>query len=59
MILLESEIGDSIKISNIELPEGVEPTITDRDFVVATLVPPTIEVEEEKPEEEVEGARRC
>ena len=58
--LIESEIGDAIKISNIELPEGVKPTITDRDFVVATLVPPTIEVEEEKPEEEgvegVEGA---
>ena len=54
--LIESEIGDAIKISNIELPEGVKPTITDRDFVVATLVPPTIEVEEEKPEEEgVEG----
>ena len=52
--LIESEIGDAIKISNIELPEGVEPTITDRDFVVATLVPPTIEVEEEKPEEEGE-----
>jgi large subunit ribosomal protein L25 len=58
--LIESEIGDSIKISNIELPEGVKPTITDRDFVVSTLVPPTIEIEEEKPEEEgeegVEGA---
>jgi large subunit ribosomal protein L25 len=54
--LIESEIGDSIKISNIELPEGVKPTITDRDFVVSTLVPPTIEVEEEKPEEEgIEG----
>ena len=53
--LIESEIGDAIKISNIELPEGVKPTITDRDFVVATLVPPTNEVEEEKPEEEEEG----
>ena len=50
--LITSEIGDSIKISNIELPEGVIPTITDRDFVVATLVPPTVEVEEEKPAEE-------
>ena len=51
--LEEKDIGDAIKISNIELPEGVKPTITDRDFVVATLVPPTIEVEEEtKPEEE-------
>ncbi len=48
--LVNSEIGDSIKISNIELPEGVNPTIKDRDFVVATLVPPTVEVET-KPEE--------
>jgi len=53
--LIESEIGDSIKISSIELPDSVKLTITDRDFVVATLSPPTIEVEEEKPEEEVEG----
>ena len=52
--LISSEIGDSIKISNIELPEGVMPTITDRDFVVATLVPPTVEVEETKPVEEDE-----
>ncbi len=52
--LITSEIGDSIKISNIDLPEGVMPTITDRDFVVATLVPPTVEVEEEKPAEEGE-----
>jgi len=51
--LEENDIGDAIKISNINLPEGVKPTITDRDFVVATLVPPTIEVEEEpKPAEE-------
>ena len=53
--LEEKDIGDAIKISNIDLPEGVKPTITDRDFVVATLVPPTIEIEEEtKPEEEKE-----
>ena len=53
--LEEKDIGDAIKISNIDLPEGVKPTITDRDFVVATLVPPTIEIEEEpKPEEETE-----
>ena len=31
--LESSEIGDSIKISNIDLPEGVKPTISDRDFV--------------------------
>ena len=53
--LVSSEIGDSIKISNINLPEGVKPTITDRDFVVATVVPPTVEVET-KPAEEAESA---
>ena len=53
--LVNSEIGDSVKISNIMLPEGVKPTIADRDFVIATLVPPTVEVEETKPEETAEG----
>jgi large subunit ribosomal protein L25 len=43
--LISSEIGDAVKISNIDLPEGVKPTITDRDFVIATLAPPTVEVE--------------
>ena len=50
--LIKSEIGDSIKISNIELPEGVMPTITDRDFVIATVVPPTVEVETKPTEAE-------
>ena len=45
------EIGDSIHISDIDLPEGVSPTITDRDFTVATIAAPTVIVE---PEEEVE-----
>mgnify|MGYP001216692055 CR=1 FL=1 len=53
--LINSEIGDSIKISNIELPEGVNPTITDRDFVVATLVPPTVEIETKPAEAEEES----
>ena len=53
--LLNSEIGDSVKISNIKLPEGVKPTIADRDFVIATLVPPTVEVEETKTDETAEG----
>ena len=55
--LKDSEIGDAVKISNIELPEGVNPTITDRDFVIATLVPPTVEVEETKTEEETEESK--
>ncbi len=31
------EIGDNVKISNIALPAGAEPTITDRDFTIATI----------------------
>ncbi len=31
-------IGDSVHISHIKLPAGVEPTIRDRDFTVATIV---------------------
>ena len=53
--LINSEIGDAVKISNINLPDGVLPTITDRDFVIATLVPPTVEVET-KTEETAEAA---
>ena len=32
------EIGDSVHISAIKLPDGVRPTITERDFTVATIV---------------------
>ena len=45
------EIGTSIKISSVKLPPNVVPTITDRDFVVATVVAPTIVIEPEKTEE--------
>ena len=40
------------------MPENAKPTITDRDFVVATIAPPTIVKEPEKPAEEAstEGA---
>ena len=48
-------IGDSVHISDIELPEGVTPTITDRDFTVATIAAPTIHVEEEVESEDEEG----
>jgi len=34
------ELGDSIHISALTLPDGVEPTITDRDFTVATIAAP-------------------
>lgn len=35
------DIGDSIKISAIKLPTGVTPTITDRDFTIATIAAPS------------------
>ncbi len=45
------EIGTSIKISSINLPENVTPTIQGRDFVIATVAAPTIVKEPEKPAE--------
>ena len=48
-----TEINSSLKISSVKLPENVSPTITDRDFVIATVVAPTILVEPEKTEEVV------
>jgi len=42
------EIGTSIKISFIKLPENVTPTIIGRDFVIATVAAPTIMKEPEK-----------
>lgn len=46
------EIGDSIHISAVKLDEDVKPLITDRDFTIATLAPPTViqEVEEKQQE---------
>jgi len=45
------EIGTSIKISFIKLPENVTPTIVGRDFVIATVAAPTVLKEPEKPAE--------
>jgi len=58
------DIGESFKISSIKLDSDVTPTIQGRDFVIATLAPPTVMKEPEKPaeaeaaesEEGVEGA---
>ena len=51
--LNNTEIGSSLKISSVKLPENVFPTITDRDFVIATVVSPSIVIEPEKTEEAV------
>jgi len=45
------DIGSSIKISSINLPENVSPTIQGRDFVIATVAAPTVVKEPEKPAE--------
>ena len=46
------DIGESFKISSINLDSEVTPTITGRDFVIATLAAPTVMKEPEKPAEE-------
>ena len=54
------EIGDSIHISHITLPEGSESTITDRDFTIAGVTAPSAlkssEDEAEQAEDEEKAA---
>ena len=45
------DIGESFKISSINLEADVTPTIKGRDFVIATLAAPTVMKEPEKPAE--------
>ena len=52
------DIGDTIHISAVTLPDGVTPTITDRDFTVATIAAPSAvksAASEEAEAEEGEG----
>ena len=49
--LAGTDIGTSIKISSVKLDDNVVPTITDRDFVIATVASPTVIKEPEKPAE--------
>jgi large subunit ribosomal protein L25 len=50
------DIGDSLHISQFTLPEGVAPTITDRDFTVATIAAPSVEeLPEDEEDEAIEG----
>jgi large subunit ribosomal protein L25 len=48
------DIGDTVKISDITLPEGTRPTITDRDFMIANVSAPSVLIAEE--DEEAAGA---
>ncbi len=45
------DIGESFKISSVDLDSDVVPTIQGRDFVIATLAAPTVMKEPEKPAE--------
>ena len=49
--LTGTDIGTSIKISSVKLGNDIVPTITDRDFVIATVASPTVIKEPEKPAE--------
>ena len=55
------KIGDSIHISAIPLPDGAEPTITDRDFTVATLQSPGggVKNEDDEADEAAEGGEEA
>ena len=50
------DIGDNVKISNIALPGGAEPTITDRDFTIASIVGRGISADVETTDEEAPEA---
>ena len=50
------DIGDSVHISAIKLPEGVTPVITDRDFTIVSLVAPSAMVSAEAAEDEAAAA---
>jgi len=49
------EIGDTIHISEVTLPDGVTPTITDRDFTIATIAAPTVAPSEDEEAEDAEA----
>ena len=48
------DIGDSVRASDITLPEGIGFVISDRDFTVATIAPPTVLAEPTEEEEETD-----
>ena len=53
------DIGDSLHISAVTLPDGVESAITDRDFTIATIVPSSgavMDAEDAAAEAEAEAA---
>jgi len=49
------DVGDSIHISHVNLPQGSESAITDRDFTIATIVAPSALKQSERAAEEGEA----
>jgi len=49
------ELGDGVHISAVTLPDGVVPTITDRDFTIATIASPAGLTAADEDEEDVDG----
>lgn len=54
--LAEAEMNDSLHISQITLPDGVEPVISDRDFTIATIAAPAALKSESAGADDEEGA---
>ncbi len=52
--LAEADIGDSLHFSHAIVPANVEPTITDRDFTIATIAAPSGGADDEAQEGETE-----
>lgn len=57
--LIEASMGDSLHISEVTLPNGCEPVISDRDFTIATIAAPAAirsdAAEDEEGAEDAEG----
>ena len=57
--LIEASMGDSLHISEVTLPDGCEPVISDRDFTIATIAAPAAirsdATENEEGAEDAEG----
>lgn len=51
--LANVQIGDTISISSVTLPEGATPAITDRDFVIANVSAPRALLAEDDGEDDV------
>ena len=49
----DKDLGDAIKVSDANLPEGTTPAIDDRDFTIATIVAPRTAEEVEEADAEV------